>query len=175
MAKRKRKSVRKPAAGIVRRRKSARRSPRRRGLSAGNVPIIGQISLHNPLIGGTVGGWGASMLKDEIQDTIFGKVEAADADSFAAKMQPYAKGIVLAGVAFVARRMKYPEVAAGIMGAAAAFTRERMQHYGVLNEGRPRRQLAGWAMPDTLNDAKMLSGASMLSEVQLLSARRRRR
>jgi len=175
MAKRKRK-VNRPATGVIRRRKSTKRSPRRRGLSAANIPLIGAISLHNPLIGGAVGGWGASLLKDEIQDTIFGKVAPGDdPNSFGVKMQPYAKGIVLAGVAFMARRMKYPEVSAGIMGAAAAFTRERLQHYGVLQEGRPRRQLAGWAMPDTLNEASMLSGASMLSEVQMLSAGRRRR
>lgn len=176
MAKRKRK-VSKPAAGSIRRRKSTKRSSsRRRGLSAANIPLIGTLSLNNPLIGGAVGGWAASLIKDEVQDTIFGKpAPGDDPKSFANQIQPYAKGIVLAGVAFMARRFKYPEVSAGIMGAAAAFTRERMQHFGVLKEGSSRRQLAGWAMPDTLNESALLSGASMLSEVQMLSAGRRRR
>jgi hypothetical protein len=130
---------------------------RRTGLSAKEIPVIGELSLRNPLIGGALGGLVASMVVNEIEDNIFG--DTTDPESMAAKLAPYAKGIVLAAGAYVAKRSKQPELAAGIMGYAAGKTREKLEEYGVLNEsGR-------------FADPSLLS--ANFSDPSLLSARKR--
>jgi len=167
MAKRKRKSNKSRAVTrtISRRVGTLKRSPRRRrALSAGTVPFIGEISLHNPLIGGAVGGFLASMVKEEIEDTVFGN--STDPSSWQTKIKPYAKGIVLAAGGYFARRMKQPEVAAGIIGYAAGLTRDKLQTAGVIGEGNSA---------SFISNPNLLSGGNMLSEMQMLSARGRSR
>jgi len=134
-----------------------KKTTRRRGLSAGSVPLVGDISLHNPLIGGAVGGWLGSMLKSEIQDTVFGTPDSTNPEDWKNKIQPYAKGIVLAGLGYLAKRYKYPEVSAGIVGYASGLTRDRLITSGILHEnGGGNRRLTNYVSNNLLADNEML-------------------
>lgn len=126
---------------------------RRKGLSAKDVPVIGELSVRNPLIGGLIGGFAASMIADQVKDTIFG--ESTDPESFTSKIQPYAKALVIGGVAWIAKRQKYPEISAGLMGYAAGKAREKMVENGVFGEG------VNFADPSLLSDATLLSKGGM--------------
>jgi len=158
-----------------RKRKKSRKG-RRLGAS---MPIIGELSLKNPLLGGAAGGAAARLLMGLIPDDLLNGVTTpaavpAPAPGAAApaaiqaglnKAAPYIKGGILALAAFLLRKNQ-PAVAAGIMGAATELT---MGKLGMLGEGM---QQTLYADPNLLSDTVLLEDVTIQDNMLLSSNRK---
>lgn len=134
MATKKRKSVKRlsaPALLSARRKKSTRR--RKRSLRD-NIPGIGAMSIHNPLIGGMIGATLGMFLKNQVPDDIF-KSESADEDSLQNKIQPYIKGGIIALAGILAKNYKQPEIAGGLFAVATVLTIQKLDIPGLASGG----------------------------------------
>lgn len=124
---------------------------RRRGLSAGNIPFVGSVSLHNPIFGGAAGAAIGLALKNMIPDDLFGgkTTQGSGLD----KIQPYIKGGLIIAAAMIAKANKQPEIAAGLMAVGTALTLQKLQIPG-LSDGVDRVR---YVNPGLLSDTALLS------------------
>lgn len=129
------------------RRKGTRR--RRRSLSQ-NIPILGNIGLNNPVIGGAVGAAIGMFLKNQIPDSIMGKESAP---GLLNNLKPYMKGAILLGGALVAKHYKQPEIAAGLAAVGTVLTLQTLNVPGLAENFKP----AKYADPRLLMEPAYLS------------------
>lgn len=161
-------TTRRKSSGVAKRRKTTRR----RGLSQ-NIPVLGPLSLRNPIIGGAVGGAIGMALKNMIPDDPFGSPDSDKSDGFYATIRPYIKGGLILGASIVARNMKQPEVASGLASVGTALVLQRLNVPGLSAGMTPTR----YADPRLLSDTALLSDDiypdyTPMYETALLSSRR---
>lgn len=116
-----------------RKRKTTRSRRRRRGLSA-SLPVIGNLSLHNPMIGAPVGAALGMFLKNNIPDNLLAPTSGAT-DSVQSKLQPYIKGGIIALAGILAKQYKQPEVASGLFAVATVLTLQKLNVPGLASGG----------------------------------------
>jgi hypothetical protein len=139
--KRKRKSVKRLSSPALLSRRSPKRKTarrKRRGLSS-NIPVIGSLSLTNPMIGAPVGAMIGMFLKNQIPDDLFKSTTDTDPKSLRNVIQPYIKAAVIAGAGVLAKKAKYPEVAGGLFAVAAVLAVQKLNVPGLSSGGSFRR------------------------------------
>ena len=136
-----------PAKRSTRSVTTKRRSTRRRSLSQ-NIPVIGNLSIHNPIIGGAIGGIVANAIKNTIPDDAWGLTKSFP------EITPYTKAIALGIGAVLLKKYKQPEMSAGVSAVATSLA---LSHLNIPGLGDNMRS-THYANPNLLlNDTAYLS------------------
>lgn len=128
-----------------------KRKTRKRKKLGANMPVIGEIGIHNCLIGGTAGGVAAAFIKSNVPEIKLPEEMKG--------LTPYVKGLFLVGAALLAKNAKQPEVAAGLMGAAAVLTLQNLKVKGLSDAG----MLSGKAAVNRQMDSAKYADINLLS------------